>query len=328
MPAGIQRHKRTKMVLPLRFWLDDASSRDSAPQLAHTVDISPIGGRLGGIRKALQSGQVIMLQRGHNKSQFRVIWTKRLGPNEIQAGIESVVFERKVWGIDLPEELLSPENFPTEDDLSIPTSPFTSQKLILLNAIRSYAGQLAKTRMPWIAIAASLILAISVLVFVAASVPYNSTPAAAITLPAMVPNVIVPMVSSKPRLRSNVSLIFTKKEVSSNPNRLQVAEAPQGHVTYPTPPDAILTGKVRINVVIATDGRVKEIYILSGNRVLAGAAARAVRLWHYAHHELNGEAVEAETSVTISFRGQDAVSINFPSGPSNDGLALNPSTQS
>lgn len=107
MPPGIQRYKRIKMVLPLRFWLDDASSQDAAPQLAHTVDISPIGARLGGLRNSLQPGQVIMLQRGQNTFQFRVIWSRPFGPSEIHAGIESVKFERNVWGLDLPEELCS-----------------------------------------------------------------------------------------------------------------------------------------------------------------------------------------------------------------------------
>jgi len=101
-----------------------------------------------------------------------------------------------------------------------------------------------------------------------------------------------------------------------------VAEAPQGRVLYPDAPDANLTGTVGIQAVIATDGRVKEIRVLSGNRILAEAAVQAVRFWHYTRHELNGEAVEAETSVTISFHGRDAVSIRFPSATSNDGLAL------
>jgi len=70
--------------------------------------------------------------------------------------------------------------------------------------------------------------------------------------------------------------------------------------------------------VIATDGRVKEIHVLSGNRILAEAAVQAVRFWHYTRHELNGSAVEAETSVIISFHG-DAVSIRFPSTSSIDG---------
>jgi hypothetical protein len=96
------------MVLPLRFWPDDENGQNAGPQLAHTVDISPIGGRLGGLRNPLRPGQTIMLERGQNKFQFRVVWTNQLGPGEIQAGIESVAFERKVWGVDLPDQLTSP----------------------------------------------------------------------------------------------------------------------------------------------------------------------------------------------------------------------------
>jgi hypothetical protein len=67
---------------------------------------------------------------------------------------------------------------------------------------------------------------------------------------------------------------------------------------------------------------VKEIHVLSGNRILAEAAVQAVRRWRYTRHELNGEAVEAETGMTIRFHGQDAVSISFPSAVSNNRLAL------
>ena len=72
MPPGIQRYKRTKMVLPLRVWPDDENGQNAGPQLAHTVDISPIGGRLGGLRNRLQTGQTIMLQRGQNKVRFQI----------------------------------------------------------------------------------------------------------------------------------------------------------------------------------------------------------------------------------------------------------------
>ena len=114
MSSGVQRYKRTKMVLPLRFWPDDENGQNAGPQLAHTVDISPIGGRLGGLRNPLRPGQTIMLERGQNKFQFRVVWTNQLGPGEIQAGIESVAFERKIWGVDLPEQLTSPGSFQRE----------------------------------------------------------------------------------------------------------------------------------------------------------------------------------------------------------------------
>jgi hypothetical protein len=108
MPPGMQRYKRIKMVLPLRFWPDDENTQNLGPQLAHTVDISPIGGRLGGLRVALLPGQTILLERGQTKSRFRVVWTRQLGPGETQAGIESVAFEKTVWGVELPDQLTSP----------------------------------------------------------------------------------------------------------------------------------------------------------------------------------------------------------------------------
>ena len=83
-----------------------------------------------------------------------------------------------------------------------------------------------------------------------------------------------PVVSTNPRPYGDVRVIFYKKESGSGSNRLQVAEAPQGHVIYPDVPDANLIGTVGMKAVIATDGRVKEIHVLSGNRILAEAAAR------------------------------------------------------
>jgi hypothetical protein len=329
MPSGVQRYERTKMVLPVRFWPDDENGPNAGPQLAHTVDISPIGGRLGGLRNPLQPGQTIMLQRGQNKFQFRVVWSEQIGPGEIRAGIESVVFERKVWGVDLPEQPVAPGSSHTRDNLAIST-PHSSagprRECPQPRWVLSPVAQLTNLRTRSIAIAASLLLAVSVLAFVSFQILKNSGQAATIALPKWTPAVIVPapVVSTNPRTYCDVRVTFHKKETGSGPNRLQVAEAPLGHVIIPAAPDANLTGKVGMNVVIATDGRVKEIQVLGGNRILAVAAVEAVRFWRYAHHQLNGEAVEAETSVTISFHGQDAVSISFPFALRNNGLALRP----
>lgn len=94
--------------------------------------------------------------------------------------------------------------------------------------------------------------------------------------------------------------------------RLQVLEAPQSGFSYPVAPSPTLTGKVTIKAVIGTDGTVTEVEVLSGNRALAAAAVRAVQQWRYRPQELNGHAVEAEANITISFVGDDAVSISFP----------------
>ena len=165
MPPGVQRYKRTKMVLPLLVWPDDENGQNAEPQLAHTVDISPIGGRLGGLRNPLQTGQTIMLQRGQNRSQFRVVWTRQLGPGEIQAGIESVACETKVWGVDLPGQLTFPGSSHTRDNLAASLAG-TNQEPLQPRSIPPHVAQRMNPRMRWIAVAASLLLAVSLLVFV------------------------------------------------------------------------------------------------------------------------------------------------------------------
>ena len=99
---------------------------------------------------------------------------------------------------------------------------------------------------------------------------------------------------------------------STPAERLQVAEAPESGFIYPVTPNPTLTGKVSLKAVIRADGIVREVDVLSGNRTLASAAVQAVRHWRYRRYELKGHAVEAETHITISFIGDEAVSISFP----------------
>jgi hypothetical protein len=53
----------------------------------------------------LQPGATISLQRGSKKAEFRVLWIRQLGPNELQAGIESLVPQNNFWGVNLSDEL-------------------------------------------------------------------------------------------------------------------------------------------------------------------------------------------------------------------------------
>ena len=99
---------------------------------------------------------------------------------------------------------------------------------------------------------------------------------------------------------------------SAPAERLQVAEGPESGFRYPVAPNSTLTGKVNLKAVIGADGIVVKVDVLSDDRVLAAAAVRAVRHWRYRPHELNGQAVEAETNIAISFVGDDAVFISFP----------------
>ena len=106
-----RRQKRTKMVLGVRLFLGD-QRRGSEFQLAHTIDITQAGAKLGGLRASFQPGEVLVLQRGQKKAHFRVIWTRELSQKEIHIGIEAVEADRSVWGLDLTEDDGAPEYGP------------------------------------------------------------------------------------------------------------------------------------------------------------------------------------------------------------------------
>jgi TonB family protein len=92
----------------------------------------------------------------------------------------------------------------------------------------------------------------------------------------------------------------------------QIEEAPRSGFVYPVAPNPNLVGKVVLKAVVGSDGAVKQVEVLSGDRALASAAVRAMRQWRYAPPQVDGRAVEAETHVTISFLGDDAISIILP----------------
>src|SRR5437879_9319187 len=61
-----REHRRSKMVLPIKVFLP------GAPQvLAHTIDISISGARIGGLREQLQPGKSVSLERGSQRAKFR-----------------------------------------------------------------------------------------------------------------------------------------------------------------------------------------------------------------------------------------------------------------
>lgn len=61
------------------------------------------------------------------------------------------------------------------------------------------------------------------------------------------------------------------------------------------------TGVVRIAAVIGTNGRIREMGVLSGHPLLVKAAIDAVRQWVYQPTLLNGDPVEIESTIDVSF---------------------------
>lgn len=75
-------------------------------------------------------------------------------------------------------------------------------------------------------------------------------------------------------------------------------------VKPPYPPlarTARVSGIVRLQAVIAPNGRIRNLQIISGHPLLVQAALDAVGQWQYQPTLLNGEPVEVITSIEVNF---------------------------
>jgi protein TonB len=64
---------------------------------------------------------------------------------------------------------------------------------------------------------------------------------------------------------------------------------------------ARISGTVRLQAIIAADGRIRNLQLLGGPPLLVAAALEAVKQWQYAPTLLNGDAVEVITSIEVNF---------------------------
>ncbi|HYM74463.1 MAG TPA: energy transducer TonB [Candidatus Dormibacteraeota bacterium] len=65
---------------------------------------------------------------------------------------------------------------------------------------------------------------------------------------------------------------------------------------------ARIQGTVMLRIVILKSGDVSNLQLVSGHPMLAPAAIEAVRQWKYRPYLVNGEPVEAETTVQVNFK--------------------------
>ena len=63
-----------------------------------------------------------------------------------------------------------------------------------------------------------------------------------------------------------------------------------------------VSGRVELAGIVATDGRIRELKLLSGSPLLASAALEAVRQWVYEPTLLDGEPVELVATISVIFR--------------------------
>ena len=94
---GRRQKPRFRMVLPVSIWGTDSAGKPFN-QLAHTLDISVGGARVGGISVSLNPGDIVGVRYKQRKARFRVAWSAKT-----ELGIKYLEGERFIW-IELPEE--------------------------------------------------------------------------------------------------------------------------------------------------------------------------------------------------------------------------------
>jgi TonB family protein len=70
----------------------------------------------------------------------------------------------------------------------------------------------------------------------------------------------------------------------------------------PVYPDTDAQGAIVLHAIIAPDGTVQQLSVISGPPPLQGAAVDAVRQWVYKPYLLNGNPVAVDTTITVNFK--------------------------
>lgn len=88
------------MVVPVKVIAQDESGQ-TAIYLAHTLDATEKGARLGGFHGKLNVGQSITVQYQHRRSKFCVVWIGKYGTAQgTQLGIECLDSGKDIWQIE------------------------------------------------------------------------------------------------------------------------------------------------------------------------------------------------------------------------------------
>jgi protein TonB len=100
--------------------------------------------------------------------------------------------------------------------------------------------------------------------------------------------------------------------LSDHPNYLEISSGMMAAnlISAPMPDYPMLAkiahigGEVILQAVISKSGTVSVTRVMSGHRLLRGAAQDAVRRWRYRPYVMDGHPVEVATIVTVRFKSK------------------------
>lgn len=100
LKANRRRLGRVRAVLPVRVRGTDA--RGTFELLAHTLDLTPGGARLGSVRRELRNLEKLTILYHQRRMEFAVVWIKLVdGKSEYQVGLRAFSQEDEPWGVNL-----------------------------------------------------------------------------------------------------------------------------------------------------------------------------------------------------------------------------------
>jgi hypothetical protein len=94
-----RRQDRIQAVLPVRVRGVDTAGV-SFDELAHTLDLTPTGVRLGAIRHQVRALDTLIIFYHQRRMEFKVVWTRLLeGTKEYQVGLKAFSQQQEAWGL-------------------------------------------------------------------------------------------------------------------------------------------------------------------------------------------------------------------------------------
>ena len=119
-------------------------------------------------------------------------------------------------------------------------------------------------------------------------------------------------------LRTN-GVVAPPPPATASASILVSQEVSQGLLVKQVPPvypplarQARIHGTVVLRAIIAKDGSVENLELVSGHPMLVNAAIDAVRQWQYKPYVLNGAAVEVQTTINVNFLLADNTQTKTP----------------